>query len=340
MPERPIYERRNEPGQGLAPSFLATSRLSRPVAWTLVLVAVCLTGFADWITGADVWFGPIYLCIVGLVAWFLGRLQAIGVGLACVALVLYSHGLDLYPYGTVAAQWNLAMRVLAVLMVVGLLDLARRSYEREWLLARTDPLTGALNRFAFFEVAGAIHQSHGWNLLAYADLDGLKKLNDRQGHAIGDRCIVAYAQHVKKKIRSDDIFARIGGDEFLVYMAVRDENAARDIATRLHLAMNAIASQMASGLRCSIGVLILPPGSRSVDRELKAADKLMYEAKKRGAALVVATGHERAGSLHLARHTEFSHSFVSEASGPGPTSPVPTSPDDADRQRSTIRIAG
>jgi diguanylate cyclase (GGDEF)-like protein len=184
--------------------------------------------------------------------------------------------------------------------MVALLSYARAACDTQWRLARTDPLTGALNRKAFFELAGTIKESKSWHVLAYADLDGLKRLNDAEGHEHGDRALQAFSSHVRKAIRKDDIFARIGGDEFLVYLAVRDAQAGLTVANRLHRAMNSAASDPDHPLHCSVGALILAPGVRSIDRELRVADELMYEAKHTGSALAVATAREHVGGLTMA----------------------------------------
>lgn len=277
-------------------------RISRAHAWMALLAGICLTGIADHMTPREAWFGPAYLLIICVATWTLGWREAVAAALACMSLGFSANGLSLYPFGTVAVVWNLAMRSVAVLMIIGLLHHVRRSYVREWLRARTDPLTGAFNRQAFFELTGSELHSRTWNLLAYADLDGLKKLNDSQGHDVGDQCLKDYAAHVMRAIRKNDIFARIGGDEFLTYMAVRDEAAAKAVATRLHREMNLVTAKIADGLSCSIGVLVLPPGIRMLDLEVRLADELMYEAKSLGAALAVATAHERGGTLYVSRH--------------------------------------
>ena len=268
----------------------------------LVLTGLGLTGLADLAAGQDLWFGPFYLLAIGCAAWMLGRREAVAVGLAALALILSANGFSLYPFGTIAALWNLAMRIMSVLMFIGLLGHVRRSYAREWRLARTDPLTGALNRQAFFELADNWPASSDWIMLAYADLDGLKKLNDAHGHAAGDQGLRAYVAHVRSVIRTHDHFARLGGDEFIINLKVRDEAAAKDVAARLHREMNAIASQVHPSLSCSLGVLILPPGNRMLDREVLAADQLMYAAKEQGAGLVVATLREVHGSQFLLEH--------------------------------------
>jgi diguanylate cyclase (GGDEF)-like protein len=85
-----------------------------------------------------------------------------------------------------------------------------------------------------------------------------------------------------------DIFARVGGDEFVVLMAVADSESARNIAVGLHLAMNNIPYERRTVV-CSVGELIVSPGNMLTDDLLRGADNLMYEAKRRGAGLQV--GH-------------------------------------------------
>lgn len=316
-------EQRVKTAAGFTPRFGFRFLVSRPRAWIFAALGLLIVGSADMLSGQETWFGPAYLMVIGFVAWSLGWREAIGVGVLCMSFTGFINGMVLYPYGGTAAAWNLGMRFFAVTLIIGLLDNARRSCEREWRLARTDPLTGALNRKAFFELVGQTEQSSGWNILAYADLDGLKKLNDVHGHAKGDRSLEAYASHVKRMIRKDDLFARIGGDEFLVYMALRDEQSGLVVAERLHKAMNTITTDFAGELSCSLGVLILPPGARAIDRELRLADELMYDAKQRGAALAVATAHEAGGELQITRHETPAASAPAE---PGPAQPGPANP--------------
>lgn len=283
------FERRVAPEGRLAETLAWPLRLSRTQAWKLVIIGGCAVGIADRLTGPQVWFGPAYLMVIGIAAWCLGWKQAVVVGMTALAVTLAVNGFELYPYAGVASAWNIAMRVVAVLMVIGMLHTARAMYAREWRLSRTDPLTGALNRKAFYEMTSGRTHSRSWSLLVYADLDGFKKLNDTLGHAVGDECLMRFVREVARVIRGDDVLARLGGDEFAIYLDVQDAAAARTVAVRLHAAMNAV--QLASGgaLKCSVGALTLEPGPRSIDREIRRADELMYEAKCRGSSLVVGT---------------------------------------------------
>lgn len=274
-------------------------RISRRLAWLLCLIGVSLIGALDLMTGKVVWVGPAYMISIGLAAWALGWREAVFILATCMGFSLYANSTALYPYGGAVTPLDFLMRLPPILAIIFLLAHARRACETEWQLARTDPLTGALNRKAFFELVGGITESNVWHLLAYADLDGLKRINDAYGHERGDMGLKAFAAHVRAAIRKDDIFARIGGDEFLVYMAVRDAQSGLIVANRLHRAMNSVFTNADDALRCSVGVLILAPGLRSIDRELRVADELMYDAKQSGAALTVATGWETGGRLTM-----------------------------------------
>lgn len=261
-------------------------RLCPAVAWLLILFCVDVAALLDRLTGPDLWFGPAYLLVMCFAAWSLGWRAGQITGIACMALTFAINGIRLYPYGASAFAWNLGMRFAAVSIVIALIAGARRAYVREWWLARSDMLTRALNRQAFFELASSMTRVQGWRLLVYADLDGLKQINDTKGHAAGDSCLRAFGIAVRKMIRRNDMFARMGGDEFVVFMNVKDEAAARNLASRLHVGMNKIASGE-SILRCSVGGLLIPPGRVSVDDLVRGADNLMYEAKLRGACLQI-----------------------------------------------------
>ncbi|MBS1239905.1 MAG: diguanylate cyclase [Proteobacteria bacterium] len=300
MGTKHTIEQRAKVDSGFSERRSFAFRIGRPHAWMVAFAGVALSGLVDFATGDQLWVGPAYLTFIGFAAWALGWRHGMLALMVTVAVTFAANANGLYPYGSAASLWDFALRIPPVLGVIALLAHARHICDREWRLGRTDPLTGALNRKAFFELAGTITESKSWHVLAYADLDGLKRLNDAHGHQHGDESMTAFASHVRKAIRKDDIFARIGGDEFLVYLAVRDAQAGLTVANRLHRAMNSATSRGEHPLHCSVGALILAPGLRSIDRELRVADELMYEAKQTGSALAVATAREHVGGLTMA----------------------------------------
>lgn len=225
------------------------------------------------------------------------------------------------------------------------MGIARKSCEKESRLARIDPLTGALNRYAFFEIIERDDCSEGWSAIVYADLDGLKKINDEFGHAQGDICLKVFSEKVRSVIRKDDIFARMGGDEFVIFMKVRNEEAGKVVAMRLDQAINDKIMDGPYGLGCSFGVLLLPNGSISIDAELKVADNLMYESKKTRSRVLLSTYSEQDGKISsstpvLLWDTNEHKSSVRaiDRSGTSETT-LNTKSADKNRQKSVPRIA-
>lgn len=266
--------------------------LPRSQAWILILLALDLAVLGDVVTGTTLWFGPGYLLVMCLAAWCLGWRPGFAVGLGSTLLTFAVNGVALYPNGETNLAWNFVSRLISIGVVLVVVSGARRAYLREWWLGRSDPLTGAFNRHAFFEQGTNMARSSAWRILFYADLDGLKRINDEHGHSAGDRALKAYAQVVRRNIRSSDLFARVGGDEFLVFMKIKDQAFADSIAKRLHEAMNSIPQEYGGVSRCSLGALVIPPGPKQIDDLVRQADAIMYSAKLGGASLQLGTAVE------------------------------------------------
>ncbi len=162
-----------------------------------------------------------------------------------------------------------------------------RVQERQRVMSITDELTGLYNRRGFFTLAEqrlklARRQRKGLFML-YADLDGLKAINDTLGHQEGDMALIDTANLLKATYRESDIIARIGGDEFAVIPVGSAGDDIKVVTTRLQKnidAHNATASRNYT-LSISIGMAyydVEKPGS--IDELLAAGDRLMYEQKK------------------------------------------------------------
>ena len=131
------------------------------------MLALWVIAFADYVSPATVWYGPGYLLVIAFAAWTLGPRPAMILGFLIIGINLLTGNANEYPYGPDSTLLNFAFKFLAVTGIVGLLGTARKALEKEWRLARTDQLTGALNRQAFFEVIGA---NDGFAHLVRADL--------------------------------------------------------------------------------------------------------------------------------------------------------------------------
>lgn len=151
-------------------------------------------------------------------------------------------------------------------------------------LSMTDELTGLLNRRGFMMMAeariAALRAAKAPVALLYADLNGLKKLNDVQGHEMGDRAIKDAGNVMRSVLREGDIVARLGGDEF-VALWPNFHAAARDpLLERFNVATNLCAGRPYP-LSFSIGITLMDWEKGATLEELLAeADRMMYERKR------------------------------------------------------------
>ena len=175
-------------------------------------------------------------------------------------------------------------------------EILRQNGELERLASR-DPLTGCLNRRAFyalFEKAFAESREHGGELCCVmVDIDNFKRVNDRYGHAVGDQAIQAVANCLSAGLRLTDTVGRYGGEEFCLMFPRTTLAEATDLAERLRIRVGAEAGsrlRMVSGLTLtvSLGVSALAFGARTPLELIDQADKALYAAKEGGRNCVMA----------------------------------------------------
>jgi diguanylate cyclase (GGDEF)-like protein len=155
--------------------------------------------------------------------------------------------------------------------------------------ARTDPLTGALNRRAMEEAAlreTARSIRHGRGLcMIVIDVDHFKHLNDTRGHAAGDRALQALVQQVKSMLRPNDLIARTGGEEFTVLLPETSAPAGIVAAERVRQAIEALVIPFEGKpiqFTVSAGVAQFDPSQGGWEGMMRRADSAMYEAKENG----------------------------------------------------------
>lgn len=163
-------------------------------------------------------------------------------------------------------------------------------------LAASDPLTGILNRRGFEEATErsiANVRRYGLPLtVAIADLDHFKTVNDRFGHAAGDIALQRFAALVHGEIRSGDIFARIGGEEFgLVFVGTTAQATAEALdRLRVTIAEMPIDGEFPFSLTVSFGIAELEEGDEGLAPILVRADRALYRAKQEGRNRVAVAG--------------------------------------------------
>ena len=154
-------------------------------------------------------------------------------------------------------------------------------------ISQTDELTGLLNRRGFLN-----HSRHDLNvsrrmgidgLLFFADLDGLKKINDTYGHEEGDNAIKAVAVILRKTFREVDIISRIGGDEFTIFTINTSMDMLADLQKRIHDLLEEYNSTSGKPYKVSFSIGAVPfsaTGTENIETLLSQADQLLYKQKK------------------------------------------------------------
>ena len=157
--------------------------------------------------------------------------------------------------------------------------------------ARTDPLTGLLNRRAFVEELDRqiirLDRGSEPGTLMFVDMDAFKGVNDRLGHATGDKVLIHLANMLRLQVRPFDLITRLGGDEFAVWLSGADHMTAAERADYLCRTapgeLQALLPEPFPKLGVSIGIATRPAGStESIEDLTRRADMAMYEVKRSG----------------------------------------------------------
>ena len=159
--------------------------------------------------------------------------------------------------------------------------------------ALTDPLTGALNRRALEEAAlretsRSIRSGHRLSMIML-DIDHFKLVNDKSGHAAGDCALKAVVHQVKTMLRSQDMIARTGGEEFTILLPDTDAPDGFLVAERIRQTvekLNVPFENTILKITISLGVAQFDPTHGDWESMMKRADLAMYEAKEHGRNLV------------------------------------------------------
>lgn len=152
--------------------------------------------------------------------------------------------------------------------------------------ASTDEMTGVYTKKATERIIDSIlcGKLQGNYSFFIIDMDNFKQANDLHGHIFGDYCIREFAEKLKRFCREDDVIGRIGGDEFVVFGTISDEEGARRKAARLCQKLDTVCEDSGScwKMSVSIGIALVPQDGRSFAELYEKADKALYQTKARG----------------------------------------------------------
>ena len=245
------------------------------------LVCCLFVGVVDLSTPHEYIFSFIYILPILFTTWFAGKRAGFLVSLICTAFLSYHFHESLF-----AALWNNLLMLGIFCVLTTMLFRIRQLLETESSLARTDPLTGAMNLRSFSELVEyetlILQREFSPFSIAYFDIDNMKQVNDQYGHRKGDELLKAVVKCLAQNLRKTDIIARIGGDEFTIFYPATDQKAVKVVTQKVMQDINELSKSNNWPTTISMGVVTCTNGACGLDEMLENADKLMYEVKNGG----------------------------------------------------------
>jgi diguanylate cyclase (GGDEF)-like protein len=259
-----------------------------------VVAALALATGLVWLTGPDSPFVFTYHLLVVAAALTMGsRLALMVTAAASLAylgqLLAVGGGVDATTAELLPVAINLGSLWLLAYLAGVYAGSERRARAKVLELSQTDPLTGLFNRGALFptldqEVQRTRRSSRGFCVLMI-DLDGLKAINDSDGHLRGDEVLRAVGRAITGSIRTVDSAYRYGGDEFLVLLPETEFIGAYVVAEKIREGVEQIGESLGTeqaATSVSIGLVSHPEDGSSTEELMVAADRAMYQAKSLG----------------------------------------------------------
>lgn len=220
-----------------------------------------------------------------------------GAAMIGIKLGLFDLGMGAAVTGDsiTAVHLGVALVALGPMVIASVNAERRRRVEQLERLTRHDALTDALTRNTFMEqgaeLMSQLQREQAAAAVLVLDADHFKQINDVHGHPSGDRVLVAVAAAVRATIRQEDLFGRIGGEEFALVLPRVTQREAQAVAERMRRAVANLAVVLESGgiqrITISIGVAFSASGASGLSEMVSRADRAMYEAKRAGRDQVV-----------------------------------------------------
>ncbi len=264
--------------------------LSEAVDLRVLLASGIITAYT-WLTAHEFWRGRSEPLVSRWPAIFMlfahGALFLLRTPLIAILPVTSTN----HVFGSV---WLTVLSFEALLFTISiafiLLAMAKERTEfRHKTAAMVDPLTGIANRRAFLQDGAALAKRYAGNPrptgVLVIDLDHFKSINDRFGHAVGDRVLQVFADVARENMRGSDLIGRLGGEEFAAILYDTSYDKALAVAERIREAFAEAALEVdnrPTGATVSIGMVHCQAAALNVPELLAQADQALYFAKERG----------------------------------------------------------
>jgi diguanylate cyclase (GGDEF)-like protein len=260
--------------------------------WAVPVVVLFCTCIADLLSNREPKFRIVCRVTVGLLAIHIGFV-VFKSAIKGLQLKYHSFSEPLFQRMSDAAMMGV-MFLETCLVACYLWFFAAELHAELNRVAATDALTGALNRRALeIEAARELARSGRTNAplsLILLDIDHFKQLNDSFGHPAGDAALCALVDLMKATLRSTDVIARTGGEEFLALLPGTDVQEAQEVAERLRQAIEALRVPVTQSLlqfTASMGVAQVNVSDQDFETVRERADQLLYQAKRAGRNRVI-----------------------------------------------------
>ena len=254
---------------------------------TLGSLIICTAAYIDHATGQNLSFLCFYLIPVSFFVWFTTRRIGVLASILCATIWLVENtGDKAHIFHSEISYLNMSIELVFFFLVTLLLSSLKEALGINEELSRVDALTGAVNRKAFYDLAGREiarleRYKHPFTV-AYMDIDNFKVVNYRFGHRVGDQLLRSVADTVRKNLRKLDIVSRFGGDEFTILLPETGAEAAQAVLSRMRNVLLNVMEANKWPVTFTFGTVTFLKPPSSVEEVVKKVGSLMYSAKDSG----------------------------------------------------------
>ncbi|MBX7152136.1 GGDEF domain-containing protein [bacterium] len=258
-----------------------------PIVVVATVLVVASIGIADYLTGYEISFSLFYLLPISLAIIF-GNFN-LGIVISVVSAIIWFSVdfLSGHEYSnTFIPIWNALMRLGYFTLHSLLLSKMIANYEQQKSISNRDQLTGVYNWRFFSEILerelNKAKKSASSLCLCYMDMDNFKYVNDNLGHDVGNQVLIRFSSTVTGNLNGRDVFARIGGDEFVLLITNKSYDETVRLVSHLFDVSQKELKTISEKLSLSFGGAFIKDADISSKDLLKKSDEIMYKIKKGG----------------------------------------------------------
>lgn len=256
------------------------------VMFAASIILTAAVGFLDWGTGYKMHITIFYIIPICLASWYIGMFSGLFISLLCSITMLEASLLAGSGYSTFIIVWNLIIDFMTFSVISVALWKLKNTLEMSNMQAKTDFLTNILNIRAFYEEGSlAITKCMKKNLplaMVFIDCDNFKRVNDEEGHEVGDQVLKVVAHTIQMNLKKVDKVSRFGGDEFLIMVIGSTDDNIQNTVSRVNEKLMTAMEERNWPVTFSVGVAIFNTPPSSIYEAVKVADNLMYQVKSEG----------------------------------------------------------